>query len=221
MGSNGFKKHGGGKSAPSEREIEELVGKTLHILNDDEAQNKLTGFCETPFFQLRDNPAEGLVDLRGYGSTENPIRVNGALGELAYLSKLLTEDGQPLIFHRLGSMPATPNILDIYELVSIDGKLWQFLAMDFYHTRKSSHAPQGFHFVKACIGLNGIDKFLPSFPAGIQKAAMDCALAMTGLPCANPLIRDVDTSGFTPPPEHVKLREKIRGKLAAVSVQGS
>lgn len=40
-----------------------------------------------------------------FGFTEtNPIPVNGPIGQLAYLSRLETQSGQRILFHRLGAI---------------------------------------------------------------------------------------------------------------------
>lgn len=73
----------------------------------------------------------------------NPIPVNGPVGEIKYINRLRTKDGG-LIFHRLGSKDA----IDIFETVSMGGKIWDILYLDMYHPRRSTIAPSGYTFSK-------------------------------------------------------------------------
>jgi hypothetical protein len=66
-------------------------------------------------------------------AVRNPIPVNGPLGELIYLSNLRTMKSQKIMFHRLGSLGG----IDAYEVVSLDGEVWDILFLDLYHPRKS------------------------------------------------------------------------------------
>src|SRR3546814_6331822 len=53
-----------------------------------------------------------------FGFTEtNPIPVNGPIGQLAYLSRLETQSGQRILFHRLGAIDK----VDVFEAVTFDG----------------------------------------------------------------------------------------------------
>jgi hypothetical protein len=53
-----------------------------------------------------------------FGFTEtNPIPVNGPIGQLAYLSRLETQSGQRILFHRLGAI----GTVDVFEAVSFNG----------------------------------------------------------------------------------------------------
>jgi hypothetical protein len=70
----------------------------------------------------------------------NPIPVNGAIGELAYLSSLESLEGCSLLFHRLGAI----NTVDAFEVVTTDGRHWEILYLHCYHPSKSKLAPAGF-----------------------------------------------------------------------------
>src|SRR3546814_6579765 len=53
-----------------------------------------------------------------FGFTEtNPIPVNGPIGQLAYLSRLETQSGQRILFHRLAAIDK----VDVFEAVTFDG----------------------------------------------------------------------------------------------------
>src|SRR5450759_204396 len=51
-----------------------------------------------------------------FGSINNPIPVNGLLGEIKYLGKLRGKTGHPVFFHMIGSVrsTATENLIDKY-----------------------------------------------------------------------------------------------------------
>ena len=116
-----------------------------------------------------------------FGSRNNPIPVNGAIGEIKYLAKLRTSDGMPICFHRLGSREseATENPVDLYEIAVLDGSSKLTLYFDFYHPRRSNIAPPGFYLEEVGSSGNdaawgyGVDKFVQDFPAGLPDALRD------------------------------------------------
>lgn len=81
-----------------------------------------------------------------FGSVNNPIPVNGAIGEIKYLAKLRGPTGEALLFHRTCSKvcAATSDVVDCYEVVSMDGTGWDLLHFDGYHPRRSNLAPSGY-----------------------------------------------------------------------------
>lgn len=113
-----------------------------------------------------------------FGKTPtNPIPVNGGTGELIYLNSLKNINNQPLLYHRLTITPiqGLEEYVDIYEVVSVDGKLWDILYFHMYHPRNSNKLPSGYQWVKydkiwshSPIGL-GLNKFLPDFPYNMSE----------------------------------------------------
>lgn len=81
----------------------------------------------------------------GFGrSKDNPVPVNGQVGELLYLSSLRCDATNSLVlFHRLGSAQSVVYV-DLFETVSLDGQVWDLLWLDLYHPRKSRRAPSGY-----------------------------------------------------------------------------
>ncbi len=78
-------------------------------------------------------------------SITNPIPVNGIMGEIKYLNQLARGEMDILFYHRLGSIEEdNKNVIDAYEVVSIDGKHWDILYFDMYHTRRSYLIPKGY-----------------------------------------------------------------------------
>ncbi|MCY4364582.1 MAG: hypothetical protein OXE42_20765, partial [Gammaproteobacteria bacterium] len=77
-------------------------------------------------------------------SETNPIPVNGSIGQLAYLSKLETERGERILFHRIGAV----DTIDVFEAVTFSGSEWFILFVDLYHPRRSRLTPDGFRFTQ-------------------------------------------------------------------------
>ena len=80
------------------------------------------------------------------GSLANPIQCDGPSGERAYLSRLLGPDQQFLIFERTGSLPSpnSENMIDLYQVESIDGGFTEQLYFDMYHPNyEESETPPG------------------------------------------------------------------------------
>lgn len=97
----------------------------------------------------------------------NPIPVNGPFGELAYLSRLETQSGQRLLFHRLGSMTTT----DVFEAVSLDGSQWFLFFLDMYHSRRSRRAPDGLGFTQETARFSGLNNLCDRFPYDFAEKA--------------------------------------------------
>lgn len=107
----------------------------------------------------------------------NPIPVNGPLGEIKYINRLRNKDGFKFLFHRLGPIAKENSnwSIDVYELVSLDGKTWGILYLDMYHPRRSIKVPGSYKFSKydelhdrlpVGFGTNHRD---PRFPFSISK----------------------------------------------------
>ena len=93
----------------------------------------------------------------------NPILVNGKIGEIAYLSRLVNaETGQRMIFHKLGY--TIDDDVHIFELVSEDGKFYDILYLDMYHYHCSKKAPSGYRFLQYLDGITGSNRFCRYFP---------------------------------------------------------
>ena len=111
-----------------------------------------------------------------FGSQNNPIPVNGALGEIKYLGKLRGKTGQALFFHRIGSFnsASTENSVDLYEVVCLDGTQWNQLYFDFCHPRRSNRAPDGYTLMpfNKRLGIDlplgyGVNALVDDFPQGL------------------------------------------------------
>lgn len=102
----------------------------------------------------------------------NPILVNETWGEITYLSRLVTADNQRMIFHRSGS---TIGAIDVFELVSVDGKFYDLLFMDMYHRHCSKKAPAGYTLLETLDGITGTSETSPYFPRYLDKILADTA----------------------------------------------
>ena len=95
----------------------------------------------------------------GFSET-NPIPVNGSIGQLAYLSKLETERGERILFHRIGAV----DTIDVFEAVTFSGSEWFILFVDLYHPRRSRLTPDEFRFTQEVGQFSGFHKFFTDFP---------------------------------------------------------
>lgn len=88
-------------------------------------------------------------DKKDFGhNSNNPIPVNGVLGEMKYLNRLRCKRGSGLMYHRLGSLSVEKieDNVDVYETVCLDGDHWDILYFHFYHPRRSVWLPGGYKF---------------------------------------------------------------------------
>ena len=88
---------------------------------------------------LKDNIPEREVSEYYGVRQDDPIRVNGSLGELIYISLLRTVGGKGFIGHRLESL----NQLDVHEVCTEDFQDWRILYFDMYWLQKDRRSPEG------------------------------------------------------------------------------
>lgn len=144
-----------------EKEFEDVFAQFNRIYDDDEYQLELTH----PIIRemLVSAPAYD-KDPNGSGpfgfSLTNPIPVNGPIGQLAYLSKLETQSGQGILFHRIGAISK----IDVFEAVTLDGAEWFIFYLDLYHPRRSRLAPDGLVFTKELGQFSGFHRYCSNFP---------------------------------------------------------
>lgn len=204
----------GGRIKSRSPEVERIYKKLADFMEDENQQNN------TYPLPARDLIINGCdVDELPYAggefgrSVNNPIPVNGLIGELIYLSLLKTSDGGRLLFHRLGAL----DNIDVYEAVSINGSLWDILYLSPYHPRKSRKSPLGYAIAKASEQplLYGVNYRIKDFPHGLQQAIRDTTKIMLGFPMRPPEVRKaVEGRKFVRPDEHQK---KVQSILTDVS----
>lgn len=141
----------------------------------------------------------------------NPIPVNGPIGELAYLSRLETKRGERILFHRLGSI----GNIDAFESVTFSGSEWHFLFLDYYHSRRSREAPEGFRLAKIAGQFSGFNKFCPNFPydfADAKRAEDITGLRMAYIPLG--MVDDhIRRRVYRRPPEHEAALAEVQSTL--------
>jgi len=83
--------------------------------------------------------------MKGIGSMENPIVVSSIRSEIAFLSNLVTLEGDYILYHRLGSTHFGKRILDHYEAIDCSGNRHE-LYVDPYGEKIVAIPPDGFLF---------------------------------------------------------------------------
>jgi hypothetical protein len=117
----------------------------------------------------------------------------GAVGELAYLSRLITPSGAGLFGHRLGHIDR----VDVYETVSTDGNTWDVLFLSYYHPTKSRKAPTGYRLATpgerpafiTCTNFR-----VDGFPFPMEAAISACMRRALGFPLRPPNVAELLTS---------------------------
>lgn len=160
-------------------------------------------------------------DPNGTGSfgfiETNPIPVNGPIGQLAYLSRLETQSGQRILFHRLGAI----STVDVFEAVSFNGAEWFILFVDLYHPRRSRLMPEGFRFTKDVAQFSGFHKFCENFPYDfVEKKASE---RESGLSIAyiaiNKVSDQIQNRVFNRPLAHKAKLDLVKNRLSSVQSQ--
>lgn len=183
---------------PSPKEVTKLFSRSYRILNDVEMQN--ADYPPTLFAELDDGAKtpDILPGTRGeYGRcADNPIPVNGPTGQVTYLSRLVTADTEKrMVFHRLGSTDsrALDAMVDIFELVSVDGTRYDRLYLDMYHLGQSKKAPEGYRLLTELTGITGTSIGLSrDFPLHIRQDAFEYACSVFGAPVVSSTLKDMD-----------------------------
>lgn len=179
------------KSSDLPPEVERIFEKIARLVEDENQQNSMY----PP--QIRNQIIGGHdVDELPYAegdfgrSEDNPIPVNGPIGEVIYLSSLKTDGGNRVLYHRLGSTDGS----DVYETVSIDGRTWDLLYFSMYHPRKSRKAPSGYSIAKMNEQplLYGTNRRVDSFPYGLQEAIRNTTAEIFGIPMPPPQVREAE-----------------------------
>ena len=185
----------------TQEEMRKLMLNALYLLNSVEMQNELAD--SFPQYQgdfMKDRYAMGEVDewLNAQGefgrTPTNPILVNQTWGEITYLSRLETSDGQRMIFHRIGSVAGA---LDAFELVSADGKFCDRLYVDMYHRHCSKKAPTGYTLLEFVDGITGTSENNPAFPDRVEDTLIETAINKFGAPIVSPSVFDFDVKQAT------------------------
>lgn len=153
-----------------------------------------------------------------FGFTEtNPIPVNGPIGQLAYLSKLETQSGHRILFHRLGAIGK----VDVFEAVSFNGAEWFILFVDLYHPRRSRLTPDGLAFTKDVAQFSGFHKFCENFPYDfVEKKASEreSGLSMAYIPIGR-VSDQIQNRVFSRPLAHKAKLDLVKSRLSSFQSQ--
>lgn len=192
------KRPGGGFSA------EGTFAKMLNLLHNEDIQNK---FLDERLRGLLADNDIGRKCTAEYGYLPNdPIRVNGPLGEQLYIAMLRGMDGQAVIGHRLGSLKQ----LDIFEVATSDFTQWAVLVFDMYYLSKDTVAPDGFTIDPSGIRtLTAVNRFMANFPGNFYSELVDAISEQIGFPLVNTLLGDIQSEGITRPAAHQELMNQI------------
>jgi hypothetical protein len=180
-------------------QVKAIFAKILQFLADEAAQNRAYqgGIGRLICAGTDVDQREGGIGEFGR-SEHNPIPVNGPLGELLYISQLVTRTGTHVMGHRLGSM----NNVDVYEIASFDGACWDILYFDMYHPRKSRRAPAGFR-LEADGFILATNEKVPAFPSGMREAISRCTRDFLRIPLVSSKFQDeAHLDRLRRPPSH-------------------
>jgi len=193
------------------RPLESILEGIYKILVDDNAQTML--YPEPLKENLKENtPNRAVSGLYGL-SPGDPIRANGPIGELVYISRLISASGCGFVGHRLGSIKG----LDVFEVVSTDFDEWFVLCFDMYWLSKDDIAPAGLRLAGGidlwpdggAPGLSATNRFLSAFPVGIWEGLLSSTEKMLGFAAVKPYVKSLDTSVAIRPDEHSRLLQEV------------
>lgn len=182
-------------------EVEAIFQKIRNLMSDEALQNNQ---LPEPFRSsvLMGSDCDEIAHAAGeFGrDPNNPIPVNGPIGELIYLSNLRTASSAPVLFHRLGSMGK----VDAFEIVGCDGSTWDIVFLDLYHPRKSRRAPRGFQIATAAKDraqlFFGTNDFVVSFPENLPEAVANTFERIIGFRMRPPeLVKLIEKTSFRRP----------------------
>jgi hypothetical protein len=186
------------------------------LIDNEEYQNKL---LPEPLGELIKNTVacdviSGATGQFGFEAT-NPIPVNGAIGELSYLSRLETLQGERLLFHRIGAIDK----LDVFEAVTYSGSAWYVFFVDMYHPRRSKRAPEGFGIAKEPRQFSGFHNHCANFPYDFVKAkqASPDFLRLAYIPLGH-VTRQIENKAFNRPLSHKAKLDLVKSQLTSVLI---
>lgn len=198
------------KGAQLDPEVRKIFQKVERLLRDDDAQLEFVDpklrevLRRAPFYDKRPDGSGPF----GFCIT-NPIPTNGPVGEVAYLSRLVTSDGERILFHRIG---AAENI-DIYEAVTFSGDRWFLLYLDMYHPKKSRLAPAGFALSKEAYQFSGFNNHCADFPYDFAEMRHRSGLGPAYMPMGD-IASAVDSKAYERPAAHIARLSQLRDDVS-------
>jgi hypothetical protein len=197
-----------------QKALEEAFGHIRRILDDEEFQLNMV---QPALQELIKGGSAFDRDPNGSGpfgfSEANPIPVNGPIGQLAYLSKLETLNGERILFHRIGAI----NRIDVFEAVTFSGGEWFVLFTDMYHPRRSRSTPSGFRFTQEVGQFSGFHKYCVNFPYDFVE--MKSTESESGLSFAyiaiSKVTEQIEKRAFRRPLAHNAKLDLIKNRLTS------
>jgi hypothetical protein len=196
---------GSAKGTQPDPEVRKIFEKIEHLLQDEAAQLELVDpklredLTRAPYYDKSPN-GSGPFGL----CKTNPIPTNGPIGELAYLSKLVTNGGERLLFHRLG---AVDNI-DIFEAVTFSGGQWFIFFLDMYHPKKSRIAPDGFRLSQKACQFSGFHHLCADFPYDFIEMKRREGLGPAYMPTGD-ILHGIKSRAYERPANHIARLEHL------------
>jgi len=205
-------------SSKEDKALREAVGHIHRILDDEKFQLELVHPAMRSMLESAPAYDKDPNGTGPFGFTEtNPIPVNGPIGQLAYLSKLETQSGHRILFHRLGAIGK----VDVFEAVSFNGAEWFILFVDLYHPRRSRLTPDGLGFTKDVAQFSGFHKFCENFPYDfVEKKASEreSGLSMAYIPIGR-VSDQIQNRVFSRPLAHKAKLDLVKSRLSSFQSQ--
>lgn len=203
---------------PKDDPLKNAMQAIYRMIDDEEHQN---GMLPDPIAQaIKGGVACDVIPgATGKFGLEpgNPIPVNGAIGELAYLSRLETSQGERLLFHRIGAI----DTVDVFEAVTYSGNGWFVFFVDMYHPRRSRQAPEGFVIAKEPRQFSGFHNFCKNFPYDFVEAKQGAPdlLRLAYIPLSH-VTNQIERKAFARPLAHKAKLDIVLSQLSSRLVHG-
>lgn len=198
---------------PKKDPLKQAFEGIYRFIEDEEHQNSLlpAPLAEVIKSGVSCDVIPGAKGEFGFEAT-NPIPVNGALGELSYLSRLESAQGERLLFHRIGAVDK----IDVFEAVTYSGSSWFVFFMDMYHPRRSRRAPDGFAIAKEPRQFSGFHNHCANFPYDFVEAkqATPDGLRVAYIPLSN-VVNQIGKQAFNRPLGHKAKLDLVRSQLTS------
>ena len=195
------------------KEIYKLLKKINNLLTNEKLQNSRLP-TELQNLLKINNKYKSSSDF--YGITPNePICVNGLLGEITYISMLRTINDIPFIGHRLGSI----NNLDVYEICSEDFSDWRIVYFDMYWISKDKLAPMNSKIdYDSQPFISATNRFISTFPNNIFESLMISTKELIGVGLVRPSIENLKFAFSKKPIHHEQVLRKVMVKMRAEGI---
>lgn len=206
---------GGNKEDKALREAFEQIRR---ILEDEKFQLDMVHPVMKEMIESRPAYDKDPNGTGPFGFTEtNPIPVNGPIGQLAYLSKLETDKGERILFHRIGAV----DTIDVFEAVTFSGSEWFILFVDLYHPRRSRPTPDGFRFTEEIGQFSGFHKFCTDFPydfVEMKQSESESGLSMAYIAISK-VMEPIQNRAYQRPLAHKAKLDLVKSRLTSVHTQ--